>query len=536
MRFLTPSLIALTIAFAFWRFGENSADPDLWGHVLYGETHLLGGNLPAGDPYSWTAAGAPWINHEVGAELVMAAAHLAGGSAGLWVLMVAVAAATLALAWREARARLSPDAGWLAWLILLLASREIAVGFAMRPQIFSLLGWALFLTGLRALLAGRRLAWFLLPAGFVVWVNVHGGVLLALLALGVVALALSGLTVMGRAGLLPAGAIERVMPGQGPRLPGLWLAAGLGTAGLFLNPYGWRLPVWLVESVRYVRPEISEWNPPALAPGHALFWLLAGLWLALIFVRRTRLPAWEALVGCLVLAAAVRHERHIPFFALAMAVFVPGALERWALSGAWWSPHLLKLGERPAFVRLLVTINAVAALAFFACGAGCGKVRFWRLEVSRSEYPVAAMDYIRTAKIRGNAIVYFDWSQQALWMLPDSRVSLDGRLDTCYSRGLIAEHWRFFHDGVLPKETFSIDRADWALVPTGGAASAALAGTMTWRRSYGDRLAEVFVNTARLAATGSLVFGGPAATQGRESFPDAAASADNSPGKNLIRR
>jgi hypothetical protein len=344
-------------------------------------------------------------------------------------------------------------------------------------------------------------------------------------ALWAVTLALSKLAVFDRAGSLTPGMRARWMTDPVAALPGLWCAAGAGTAALLLNPYGWRLPIWLVESVLYARPEISEWNPPSLAWSHGLFWLLGGVWLAMIAARRARLPAWEAVVGCVALAAAVRHERHVPFFALSMVVFLPGALERWMTAGSWWSSRLRALGTRVALVRLLTAINVVAALAFLGCGVFCGKVRFWRMEVPRSEYPVAALEFARNANIRGNALVFFDWSQQALWLLPDSKVSLDGRLDTCFPRDLIAEHWRFFHEGRLPGRTFSLERADWALLPAGGAAAAALAGTGRWRLVYADALAEVLVNAARLPATNPPVFGGPASVQGREPFPDAVAPA-----------
>uniref|UniRef100_A0A7C4QKK1 Uncharacterized protein n=1 Tax=Schlesneria paludicola TaxID=360056 RepID=A0A7C4QKK1_9PLAN len=41
------------------------ADPDLWGHTLYGLRAIeLGVLAEATDPFSYTAPGAEWINHE----------------------------------------------------------------------------------------------------------------------------------------------------------------------------------------------------------------------------------------------------------------------------------------------------------------------------------------------------------------------------------------------------------------------------------------------------------------------------------------
>ena len=39
-------------------------DPDLPGHIAYGLDHLRAGQLPQTDPYSYSASGEPWVNHE----------------------------------------------------------------------------------------------------------------------------------------------------------------------------------------------------------------------------------------------------------------------------------------------------------------------------------------------------------------------------------------------------------------------------------------------------------------------------------------
>src|SRR5881392_98288 len=49
----------------------NVADPDLWGHVRYGQDALVHG-LSATTTYSYVAKGYPWINHEIIAELGLA--------------------------------------------------------------------------------------------------------------------------------------------------------------------------------------------------------------------------------------------------------------------------------------------------------------------------------------------------------------------------------------------------------------------------------------------------------------------------------
>jgi len=42
---------------------RTPADPDLWGHVRFGQDLLRSGRLSAVDPYSFTSD-RPWVNHE----------------------------------------------------------------------------------------------------------------------------------------------------------------------------------------------------------------------------------------------------------------------------------------------------------------------------------------------------------------------------------------------------------------------------------------------------------------------------------------
>jgi hypothetical protein len=100
------------VAFVWWRVSENTADNDLWGHVLYGQRMIFMRGLETTETLSWTAAGQPWINHEILAEIALGAAHLLGGGLGLWLLMSGLAIITTGWAWwsgvsREPMQRLS---------------------------------------------------------------------------------------------------------------------------------------------------------------------------------------------------------------------------------------------------------------------------------------------------------------------------------------------------------------------------------------------------------------------------------------------
>jgi len=110
-----------------------------------------------------------------------------------------------------------------------------------------------------------------------------------------------------------------------------------------------------------------------------------------------------------------------------------------------------------------------------------------------------------------------------LWELPDSRVSLDGRLDTCYPREVIAAHWKFYNDEPADKTALDIDRADFALLPVNLAGGLALVKKHGWQAVYLDNLAVVLVKDPKqfpkLNGLALPVKGGIQASQGRAQFP-----------------
>ncbi|HEY1717677.1 MAG TPA: hypothetical protein VGH42_05195, partial [Verrucomicrobiae bacterium] len=162
-------LYAAVCALAVFQFSENTADPDLWGHVTFGEQMLRTHAITRVETYSWTARGQPWINHEWLAETALGTAHTLLGGAGILLLKMLVGLATFAVALRLALAKLSGSGErLLAWAFAALAVVEISYGFAARPQIFTALFLAVELSVLVRANAGA-VAWAAgLPLLFIV--------------------------------------------------------------------------------------------------------------------------------------------------------------------------------------------------------------------------------------------------------------------------------------------------------------------------------------------------------------------------------
>src|SRR6266478_8501151 len=64
-------------------------DADVWWHIKVGQDILRTHHWPTTDPYSFTAAGTPWIAYEWLGEIVLALMYRLGGVVSLCVFLIA---------------------------------------------------------------------------------------------------------------------------------------------------------------------------------------------------------------------------------------------------------------------------------------------------------------------------------------------------------------------------------------------------------------------------------------------------------------
>lgn len=514
---------ACVLALAFYLFSENTADPDLWAHTLVGEHILLTGKLQNTEPYSWTARGTPWINHELLAEIALGAAHWVAGGTGILLLKMLVGLLTFGIALKLGAGDLTWPQRAVAWAVGALAAVEISYGFAARPQIFTALGLSIELWLLRQMTRGK-VGWaWALPVLFALWVNTHGGVLAGLAALGVTALAASLQWFWPK---WPTLSIKLpVEPVSGRSVAALWLACLPSVGALWVNPYGWELIRWTISGVLWLhqRTELEEWHPPPLNLNHICLFVLALLALLAFALSRRRRALWEMALCAGLALFAFRSVRHTPLFAIAALAFVPAHLADVILRFRDQFSGLEEvMGRRGA------QLTAVVLLSVTTAGELAGTFLLHKehpltMEVPRSQYPLSAIAFIRAHDLRGNLLVFFDWGEQCLWELPDCAVSIDGRWETCYPRQLIPEHWKFYDGLPVDGKILDIGKANLALLPADLAGAVALARTPGWAVVYKDNLAVVLVKEVRhfpkLALDKWPEVGPPQATLGRAPFP-----------------
>jgi hypothetical protein len=525
MRNLKLWFCAAVLGLAVFQFSENTVDPDLWGHVVFGQHILHSRAIPRTDFYSWTAFGQPWINHEWVAEVILALFYTAWGGSGILLLKMVVGLAAFAVCLRLGAQGLSWPARFIAWGFAALAVVEISYGFAARPQIFTALFLSVELMLLQQIHSKKRLWTVALPPLFLLWINTHGGVLAGYGLLGLAA----GATTVQLAWNKFWNVQSRISPngsGSEPELKtilSLWLAVIAAGAALLCNPWGFGLLRWLIGSVLWLRPQIAEWNAPPLGWNHAAFFIVLTLaafsWL---FTRQKR--AWWELAVCAAFAfLGLRAIRNTPLFCLVALALVPPHLANALARFRGQIEHLESLFHRDGIQKLATTLFAVTTVGIGAAAFTLHKEHPLTMEVPRSEYPVGAIDFLQEHQLHGRVLTFFDWGEMVIFRLPDCPPSLDGRLDTCYSRQLIDAHWKFYAGEPFDEKVLDVDRADLALLPAKLAGTAALAHRPGWTVVYYDDLAVILAhNVERFPELRSLslpVVGPKSAVLGRAPFP-----------------
>ena len=353
------TLLVWTVAYVFV-CGLILADPDLWGHTLYGLRAWEQGVLAERtDPFSYTAPQVVWINHEWLTELQLAWAYTGFGNTGLWMwrnLWVLIVFACAAAELRRQRANLAAST------VLLLYGAECLSQFVVfaRPQVPTLALFTLFLLILKrhADGASRREIWGI-PLLMMLWVNLHGGFL-------------AGLGVIAVYGLLDIA--NRLRTGwhwnlDSLSLPLVGLLTGLAT---LVNPYGYQLHMMLWDHLA-TEQFVVEWQPLWAARQASTYYVpLVLLVLSLPLSRRWSLG--DALILLVIGSQAVSHIRHVSLLAAACLILLPGPLSD---SLPRLFQHLTSVLDRPGrwYLRVLGVCGAAGILVILQIR---GTVDLWR--------------------------------------------------------------------------------------------------------------------------------------------------------------
>ncbi|HVY36859.1 MAG TPA: hypothetical protein VHM31_02960 [Polyangia bacterium] len=415
LSFERMAIALLFIALAF-RALLMPAQNDTYWNLRDGMEILRTGHVPRADAYSFTAAGAPYTDHEWLSQVLLALGHRLAGMPGVELVAAAAVLGALALVYRLTIGPL------LTRFVLLAPALSVAsCVWVLRPQVFSLLAMSLLVW----LIVRERWRW--LPLLFLIWANAHGGVVMGgLVMTAAVAVALIRWRARGEAA-------------DARRARALALAATLSALATLCTPLGARLVPYIVLTANRSRAiEISEWAPtlPIDVLGVA-FWIVALSFAAIVVVRRRALasagwPEWALLGICgALLPVAVQSQRNMaPFlmFAAPAASRLLGADFRFRLPGRPRPPS----PDHPGLnLALAGGVGLLAAVVLILA---------WAAPVDRLEWrPIARPALAALRACPGPLYNHYDDGGFLIWFAPDRRVFVDSRQDP-YPLDLLLEH------------------------------------------------------------------------------------------------
>ncbi len=462
-RLITFAIIVLTILVSALAMSPSVADPDLWGHVQFGRDFLNTGSLETTTSYSFTSEGYRWINHENVSEIVMAWIVENLGPHGLiwgkFLLSLFVIGSILFFNLRS-KVSLIP-----ACVLTILVAWNLGYHWSFRPQLSSFFFFTVMVILLQLSFTGWRdhwhLKWFkprllmrddsndeidyswmhsrllwIAPLLFFLWTNSHGGFV-------------AGVCVyVAYLGCRAIEALSSYWPKGWGLVRRMSLMIAVAVLATLLNPYSYRLPAWLLESLGTPRPEILDWSSDQLFSMIGVkFWALVMVVAAAIAFSRRSLDFTQNVILAITLWQAVSHFRHVPFFAI--------------LAGFWAGPHLqscfvrltqletdLNDGRESRMGRIAVAAAIVALMSLIGYQLSD---RLGQLRVDRQVFPVDAVQFMHDNHLGGRLVVTYDWAQYSIAALcvednlqpgqPVSRVAFDGRFRTCYPQSIVDMHF-----------------------------------------------------------------------------------------------
>ena len=503
-RWLLPSIgsccLWLVLYLLIFSAGRFLLDSDTGWHIRTGELIWQTRSVPRLDPFSHTMEGHEWFAWEWLSDLLMALAH------GRWGLAGVVGGAILVLlAGYLALYRLMVRQGsdpLLALAMTLLAALCGMVHWLARPHLFSIglmVAWLFLVESYRR----HRRRWiYLVPLLVLIWANLHGAFVAALVGLGI----------YGAGEWLESAARGRWWDGELRRVLRTYLSVGiLSAAAALATPYGFRLyeHIWRYLTDAELLNSIHEFQSPDFhsADGKLIeaLLLLGGL-AAVNALRQGRLV--EAGLFLWWGHLTLQSERHVT---LAAVVIAPIIAEQAGLFAAEMAERLSG-GETArsravrgfsAWYRGIMALNrqltgglalTLAWIFLLAVPFGSRADRWLAPHFNSNRMPVAAADFILQTRPAGRMFSSDSFGGYLIYRLyPQFKVFVDGRSDF-YRQGPVLEELMQIRS-VRPQWAELLDKYDvqWMVLSRSEPLATVALMSGEWTRVHEDSVAQVLI-------------------------------------------
>ncbi|HEV3305545.1 MAG TPA: hypothetical protein VGZ91_03820 [Candidatus Sulfotelmatobacter sp.] len=531
MQWLLPSIADLIfIAFlALLSFSALSVrllgDAGIGWHIRTGQLILANHAIPRVDPFSSSMAGQPWFAWEWLYDALVGWLDKLAGLNGVVFFTAVVIATTFSWTFRLLLRR---DTNFLVALILvLLAASAGMIHFFARPHVVSWLFTVICFWVLESHETERpdsssttqhhRSLW-LIPLLMLLWVNVHGGFLVAFALLGIYWLSALWQYFRLKEGRFED-ALEKIRAGK--RAQDLALIGIISALATVINPYGWKLHLHIYRylSNRFLMDHIDEFQSPNFhGVAQKCFAVLLMLTLIALAVKSPAASQFrsipirpsEALLMLFAVYSGLYASRNIPVSALLLILVIGPRLSN-ALQPFFTRFTKLRFAsssDRTAsqhfFQRMQVIesslrghvwpIVAVVFTGWIAFhGGNLATKPGMNAHFDPNRFPVAAVNYLEQRKLEGPISAPDFWGGYLIYRLyPETKVVIDDRHDF-YGEQFLRSYLRTMHVEPGWQDFLDHHPAHAIVVPKESALANILLETQAWQLIYSDTVASAFI-------------------------------------------
>ncbi len=324
------------------------ADPGTPWHYRLGREILSSGTVPRYDTFTYTRAGADWVDQSWGFDVMLALVVGGWGWPGVLALSaLGLAGLYAAMARDLLRAGASPPAAIVATILAMAIG---SIHFLARPHLFTF--GLVYLTFRACRRQHDQGGWavFLVPIYTAILANLHGGFVILPMIVATSA--------MGHAIAGPWN------PGRRAEVAKYAASAILSMIAALANPYGTELYVHVADLLLSsgVTGLIIEYQPPAFGKPEAQFleWVVLGL-IALPVISTRRMDRYQLAHVLVWLHLALTTIRNAPIFAMAAAPALATMIDGLPLSDSlrrpWRTSRLGWIWPTLASVGLLLIVG-----------------------------------------------------------------------------------------------------------------------------------------------------------------------------------
>jgi hypothetical protein len=430
--FLWAMLIAFIVCVFFTVSYKITYDDDFFWHLSIGRFIAENKYVPDKDIFGYVTSGTEWIPFEWGWDITAYTLYSIGGYNAVLVFR-SILFCIIFLLYFHILKRLKVNSA-LSLTILFLLLFAMMDRFSARPHVMSYFFMALLLyiyLPFKYIERGKNIKkLYYLPLIFLIWSNVHMGVLAGGLLL--VVLVVSEIIIYYFPAKLSA---PEIKPLSKEQLIKLLIISVICALMLFVNPHTYKTYVYTYGHLQMkMMRSIAEWQNPFTGKIDLNFivtlykiFVFSGIIIIIYAVSKKDVAAALVCIAFIIHSArAIRFTNDyeiavVPFLLISLGYFVNKICTKRIIFNRIFFGNELKI--------LLILLFSVTA--FYAQNSKIYDfLKYYRVSgwgINEDYEPVKIFDFIKENNIKGKPLNHFDIGGYLIWIMPDEKNFIDSR-------------------------------------------------------------------------------------------------------------